>query len=85
MIALEVNGQKYKVDASPDAPLLWVIRERLGLTGTKYGCGRALCGACTVHIDGKAVRSCQTPVSDVEGKRITTIEGIPESHPVKKA
>ena len=85
MISLEVNGQKYKVDGSPDAPLLWVIRERLGLTGTKYGCGRALCGACTVHIDGKAVRSCQTPVSEVEGKRITTIEGIPESHPVKKA
>lgn len=76
MISLEVNGKKYKVDVSPETPLLWVIRETLGLTGTKYGCGMALCGACTVHIDGEAVRSCVTPVSSVGGKKITTIEGI---------
>ena len=76
MISLEVNGKKYEVDVRPDTPLLWVIREKLGLTGTKYGCGMALCGACTVHVDGEAVRSCVTPVSSVNGKRITTIEGI---------
>jgi isoquinoline 1-oxidoreductase beta subunit len=85
MISLEVNGKKYEVEISPDVPLLWVIREHLGLTGTKYGCGKSLCGACTVHIDGKAERSCQIPVKDAQGKRITTIEGIPEDHPVKKA
>jgi isoquinoline 1-oxidoreductase beta subunit len=85
MISLEVNGKKYEVEANSDVPLLWVIRERLGLTGTKYGCGKSLCGACTVHIDGKAERSCQIPVRDAQGKRITTIEGIPEDHPVKKA
>lgn len=76
MISLEVNGKKYEVDVRPDTPLLWVIRERLGLTGTKYGCGMALCGACTVYVDGEAVRSCVTPVSSVNGKRIMTIEGI---------
>jgi isoquinoline 1-oxidoreductase beta subunit len=85
MISLEANGKKCQVKASPDVPLLWVIREHLGLTGTKYGCGKSLCGACTVHIDGKAVRSCQIPIRDTQGKRITTIEGIPEDHPVKKA
>jgi isoquinoline 1-oxidoreductase beta subunit len=85
MISLEVNGKKYEVEASPDVPLLWVIREHLGLTGTKYGCGKSLCGACTVHIDGKAERSCQIPVKDAQGKRITTVEGIPEDHPIKKA
>ncbi len=85
MISLLVNGQKHTVDVDPDTPLLWVIREKLNLTGTKYGCGIALCGACTVHIDGKAERSCQTPVKSAEGKKITTIEGIPEDHPVKKA
>ena len=85
MISLVVNGQKHTVDVDPNTPLLWVIRENLNLTGTKYGCGIALCGACTVHIDGKAERSCQTPVKDAEGKKITTIEGIPEDHPVKKA
>jgi len=85
MITLEVNGKKYEVEASPDVPLLWVIREHLGLTGTKYGCGKSLCGACTVHIDGKAERSCQIPVKDAQGKRIITIEGIPEDHPIKKA
>ena len=76
MISLEVNGKKYEVDVRPDTPLLWVIRERLGLTGTKYGCGMALCGACTVHVNGEAIRSCVTPVSSVNGKRIMTIEGI---------
>ena len=85
MILLEVNGKRYEVEAKPEVPLLWVIREHLGLTGTKYGCGVALCGACTVHIDGKAERSCQIPVKEAQGKRITTIEGIPEDHPVKKA
>jgi isoquinoline 1-oxidoreductase subunit beta len=85
MISLEVNGKKYEIEVTPDVPLLWVIRENLGLTGTKYGCGKSLCGACTVHIDGKAERSCQIPVKDAQGKRITTIEGIPEDHPVKKA
>ena len=85
MILLEVNGKRYEVEAKPEVPLLWVIREHLGLTGTKYGCGMALCGACTVHIDGKAERSCQIPVKEAQGKRITTIEGIPEDHPVKKA
>ena len=85
MISLEVNGKKYEVEVSPDVPLLWVIREHLGLTGTKYGCGVAMCGACTVHMDGKAERSCQIPVKDAQGKKIATIEGIPENHPVKKA
>jgi isoquinoline 1-oxidoreductase alpha subunit len=85
MITLNVNKTRYKVDVSPDVPLLWVIREHLKLTGTKYGCGKSLCGACTVHIDGKARRSCQTPVGEAQGKEITTIEGIPDSHPVKKA
>jgi isoquinoline 1-oxidoreductase alpha subunit len=76
MISLEVNGNKYDFDVDPDTPLLWVLRETLGLTGTKYGCGMALCGACTVHVEGEAVRSCVTPVSSVNGKKITTIEGI---------
>jgi isoquinoline 1-oxidoreductase alpha subunit len=76
MISLEVNGNKYDFDVDPDTPLLWVLRETLGLTGTKYGCGMALCGACTVHVEGEAVRSCVTPVSSVHGKKITTIEGI---------
>jgi isoquinoline 1-oxidoreductase alpha subunit len=76
MISLKVNGERYEIDVNPDTPLLWVLREMLGLTGTKYGCGMALCGACTVHVDGEAIRSCVTPVSSVDGKRITTIEGI---------
>jgi isoquinoline 1-oxidoreductase subunit alpha len=76
MISLEVNGKKYDFDVGPDTPLLWVLRETLGLTGTKYGCGMALCGACTVHVEGEAVRSCVTPVSSVNGEKITTIEGI---------
>ena len=85
MISLDVNGKTYEVDVRPDVPLLWVIREHLGLAGTKYGCGVAQCGACTVHVDGKAERSCQIPVKDAQGRKITTIEGIPENHPVKVA
>jgi isoquinoline 1-oxidoreductase subunit alpha len=76
MIALNVNGKKYQVDIDDDTPLLWTIRDVIGLTGTKFGCGLALCGACTVHMDGKAVRSCITPVSAATGHRITTIENI---------
>ncbi len=85
MISLDVNGKKYEVDVAPDVPLLWVIRERLQLTGTKFGCGIGMCGSCTVHIDGKAERSCQTPVGSAQGKKITTVEGLPEGHPVKQA
>jgi isoquinoline 1-oxidoreductase alpha subunit len=76
MVTLNVNGQSKNVDAEADTPLLWVLRENLQLTGTKFGCGMALCGACTVHLDGKPVRSCQTPISAAAGKKITTIEGI---------
>ena len=76
MIILHVNGKAHRVDAEPDTPLLWVLRDALGLTGTKYGCGAALCGACTVHVDGRPVRSCATPVSAAAGKRVTTIEGL---------
>ena len=85
MVSLEINGNKYDVDVTPDVPLLWVIRERLQLTGTKFGCGIGMCGSCTVHIDGKAERSCQTPVGNAQGKKIITIEGLPENHPVKRA
>jgi len=85
MINLDINGKSYQVSVDPDVPLLWVIRERLQLTGTKFGCGIGMCGSCTVHIDGKAQRSCQTPVGSVQGKKITTIEGLPENHPVKRA
>jgi isoquinoline 1-oxidoreductase alpha subunit len=76
MVTLTVNGKKMPVDADPDTPLLWVLRDYLDLTGTKYGCGIALCGACTVHINGHATRSCQTSLASVEGKRITTIEAV---------
>src|SRR5262245_35348992 len=76
MIKLKVNGQERAVDVSPDMPLLWVLRETLGLTGTKFGCGMALCGACTVHLNGEAVRSCVTPVARAAGKEVTTIEGL---------
>jgi isoquinoline 1-oxidoreductase alpha subunit len=76
MIRLVINGNNYDIDVEPDTPLLWAIREQVGLTGTKYGCGIAQCGACTVHIDGAAVRSCVMPVSAAAGKRITTIEGL---------
>ena len=87
MISLKVNGKKYEVEVSPDTPLLWVIRENLGLTGTKYGCGMAQCGACTVHINGEAVRSCVTPVTRAAGQEVTTIEGLsPDlSHPLQRA
>ena len=85
MIALEINGKTYQVDVGPEVPLLWVIREHLKLTGTKFGCGIGACGSCTVHIDGKAERSCQTPVASAAGKKITTIEGLAESHPVVRA
>ena len=76
MIDLTINGETRSVDADPSTPLLWVLRDGLGLTGTKFGCGMALCGACTVHIDGKAMRSCITPVSAAAGKKITTIEAV---------
>ncbi|MEK6375559.1 MAG: (2Fe-2S)-binding protein [Acidobacteriota bacterium] len=84
---LTVNGTKHQVDVSPGMPLLWVLRDVLGLTGTKFGCGMAQCGACTVHVDGEALRSCVMPVSAVAGKRITTIEGLsPDAtHPVQRA
>jgi isoquinoline 1-oxidoreductase subunit alpha len=88
MARLIINGQTHEVDVEPDTPLLWVIRENIGMTGTKYGCGIAQCGACTVHIDGVATRSCSMPVSAVEGKQITTIEGLALNgtpHPVQKA
>ncbi len=76
MISLAINGKTVKVDAAPDTPLLWVIRDSLKMTGTKFGCGAGLCGACTVHINGQAVRSCSTPVSAAVGKKVTTIEGV---------
>ena len=76
MARLTINGKSHEFDVDPNTPLLWAIREQAGLTGTKYGCGIAQCGACTVHIDGQAVRSCSVPVSAAEGKKITTIEGV---------
>ena len=84
---LDVNGKQVSVDVEPDMPLLWALRDELGLTGTKYGCGIAMCGACTVHIDGEATRSCVLPVSAVAGKKITTIEALSKdgTHPVQKA
>ena len=84
-ISLKVNGSTHSADVSPDTPLLWVIRDTLGMTGTKFGCGMAQCGSCTVHVDGVATRSCVTPVSAVAGKAITTIEGLGGNHPVQKA
>ena len=86
-ITLKVNGKTVKVKAEPDTPLLWVIRDEIGLTGTKYGCGMAQCGACTVHLDGQPVRACQTPVSAASGKSVATIEGLSRnnSHPLQKA
>ncbi|OFW42406.1 MAG: (2Fe-2S)-binding protein [Acidobacteria bacterium RIFCSPLOWO2_12_FULL_60_22] len=87
MISLTVNGKQQKVEVRPDTPLLWVLRETLGLTGTKFGCGMNQCGACTVHVDGKPMRSCQTPISSVAGKKVTTIEGLSadSSHPLQQA
>ena len=86
-IEFTINGKPVSVEAEPDTPLLWVVREHLKLTGTKFGCGSGLCGACTVHVDGKAVRSCQSAMSQVAGKKVTTIEGLsPNSdHPLQKA
>jgi aerobic-type carbon monoxide dehydrogenase small subunit (CoxS/CutS family) len=87
MIPIIVNGRKRSVDVSSDMPLLWVLRDTLGMTGTKYGCGIALCGTCTVHLEGNPIRSCITPIASVRGKRITTIEGLSPtgSHPLQKA
>jgi aerobic-type carbon monoxide dehydrogenase small subunit (CoxS/CutS family) len=87
MISLTVNGKQQQVDVSPDTPLLWVLRDRLDLTGTKYGCGIAQCGACTVHLDGTPVRACITPVSVVGSRKVTTIEGLSArgDHPVQRA
>ena len=87
MIQLNINGKPYTVDVEPDTPLLWVLRDSLGMTGTKYGCGVARCGACTVHLNGQVVRSCGLPVAEAVGARITTIEGLSpdSSHPVQKA
>ena len=87
MISLNVNGVSRELDAQPEMPLLWALRDLLKLTGTKYGCGKALCGACTVHLDGQPIRACVTPVSAVAGKKITTIEGLSADgdHPVQRA
>lgn len=84
---LSLNGHMFTVKSDPDTPLLWVIRDELGMTGTKFSCGAGLCGACTVHLDGAAVRSCQTPLSAVGGRKVTTIEGLSPNgeHPVQKA
>ena len=85
MISLIVNGQTREVDVAPDMTLLWVLRDHLNLKGTKYGCGVAECGACTIHVNGEPELSCQLAVEDVIGKKITTIEGLPDDHPVKQA
>ncbi len=87
MIVLTVNGEERQFDGDPDMPLLWYLRDVMGLTGTKFGCGQALCGACTVHVDGTAVRSCQTSVSDAEGSAVTTLEGLSPDrmHPLQIA
>lgn len=88
MISFEINGKQVSVDADENTPLLWAIRDELGLMGTKFGCGKAACGACTIHIDGNAVRSCSYPVKMAEGKKITTIEGLSKEgklHPVQQA
>jgi isoquinoline 1-oxidoreductase alpha subunit len=87
MTGLRINGKDVTIDAAPDTPLLWVLREQLGLTGTKFGCGIGQCGSCTVHVDGEAMRSCQLPLGGLDGKEITTIEGLSEdgTHPVQEA
>jgi isoquinoline 1-oxidoreductase alpha subunit len=87
MVSFTLNNRSVSVDADPGTPLLWVIRDHVGLTGTKYGCGAALCGACTVHVDGASTRSCSTPVEAVAGKKVITIEGLSpnSSHPLQKA
>jgi len=87
MIKLNINGRDTRVDVDPDMPLLWLLRDTLALTGTKFGCGMALCGACTVHLDGQPTRACVTPVSAIGARRVTTIEGLSpdSSHPVQRA
>ncbi|WP_088329089.1 (2Fe-2S)-binding protein [Lacimicrobium sp. SS2-24] len=87
MIEFTLNGKAQKVEADADMPLLWVLRDVLGMTGTKYGCGMAMCGACTIHIDGQPIRSCTTPLSAAKGKAVSTIEGLSDdvSHPVQEA
>ena len=85
MISFNLNGKQASADVAPDTPLLWVLRDSLGMTGTKFGCGKALCGACTVHLNGNAVRSCQTPIGSVAGQKVTTIEGLAATSPIKKA
>ena len=87
MVSFTLNDKRVSVDAQPTTPLLWVIRDHVGLTGTKYGCGAGLCGACTVHLNGKAVRACQTQMSEVIGKKVVTIEGLGKNgpHPLQKA
>ena len=87
MVSFVLNGKPVATDADPQTPLLWIVRDHIGLTGTKYGCGAGLCGACTVHVDGRAVRSCQTPLAALEGAKVVTIEGLSAdaSHPLQKA
>jgi isoquinoline 1-oxidoreductase alpha subunit len=87
MVSFTLNNKRVSVNAAPDTPLLWVVRDHVGLTGTKYGCGAGLCGACTVHLNGKAVRSCQTQLSEAAGNKVVTIEGLSKnsSHPLQKA
>jgi isoquinoline 1-oxidoreductase alpha subunit len=85
MVQLKVNGVTRKFEGDPEMPLLWYIRDMLEMTGTKYGCGMGLCGACTVHVDGKAVRSCQTTMANAAGKSVVTIEGLKGQHPLQKA
>ena len=87
MLSLRINGKMYSINVEPETPLLWVIRDTIGLTGTKYGCGMGLCGACTVHVNGKAVRSCSQPLSQAAGKDVTTIEGLSPNaqHPLQIA
>jgi isoquinoline 1-oxidoreductase alpha subunit len=87
MVTLQVNGQQHSFDGDPSMPLLWYLRDELGLTGTKFGCGAALCGACTVHVDGQAARACATAVGDLNGRAVVTIEGLDRdgNHPVQKA
>jgi isoquinoline 1-oxidoreductase alpha subunit len=85
MVTLSVNGKVYQVQVEPNMPLLWVIRDHLKLTGTKFGCGVGVCGTCTIHVDGEADRSCQLTAGEVEGREVTTIEGLRKDHPVKRA
>jgi isoquinoline 1-oxidoreductase subunit alpha len=87
MASFILNGRPVAVDADPQTPLLWIVRDHIGLTGTKYGCGAGLCGACTVHVDGRALRACQTPLTSVEGAKVVTVEGLSpdSSHPLQRA